>query len=631
MPAKFEKCVNEGGTVRTFSGPSEDPKLQEGEYIHICVALDGRRYYGEIKTKIGKDLDIEKLKLKEFRSTGVDYNIEHPKAKMKELFADLRYLGNSEYPTLKKNEKWGDWTLEDVLKYFAKIVDALRSVNLDYIAEKTEDQADSSWWKCYWEAKKYMKSKPTKSIKAITPSDIPHLLRPGGIQIFQPGWESWYEYHKKKRQKKTETKMNSIELDDLRKKAYIAVKNLGDLVIIPDYISLVGSTVQSIDKEPHDVDIVVRAKFLDQILKRKIESQFNPDIRDKLHFICQPEGPTSSYISLYDLALRPQKSLNIVNVIEDYPVKKDLNPEDISPLFLEKLSDSELYKIHLFLHKLWKSGKTNKETLTNAHIFVVEELKNRGMRHIQVDSLDIASSKLKDLDLSDSADLYLMKPFRALKSGGGYGSGEFMDPNKAWEFWGQGIEVAIEMKFDGERQILHKKGSTIKMFSEDASLDYASRFPQITDEIQKISCNIILDGELMIYDKGVKVARQNMPAYLRSKVPPTTTWKPIYQVFDILYFDNEALNNKKWHERQLYLKKVLKNGVYVKRVIPIIVKDKKSFINACNYQRSRLESEGAMLKNTSSDYPLNGRTSSWIKLKNFKEITYKVLKVNQIK
>lgn len=119
---------------------------------------------------------FEKLHLQEFRSTGVDYDIKHINERWREAIADLRYLGNSGYPRLKRGEKWGDWTLEDVLKYFAKLVDALRSVYFpvippyneklyrEYTRKDPKKAKKSSYWKCYREAEKYMKSKPPKNI-----------------------------------------------------------------------------------------------------------------------------------------------------------------------------------------------------------------------------------------------------------------------------------------------------------------------------------------------------------------------------------------------------------------------------------------------------------------------------------
>jgi len=125
-----------------------------------------------------KDVEqyFEKLHLEEFRSSGVDYDIKHIRQRWREAIADLRYLGNSAYPRLKRGEKWGEWTLDDVLRYFAKLVDALRSVYFplipphheklyrEYTGKDPKKAKKSSYWKCYAEAEKYMESKPPKDI-----------------------------------------------------------------------------------------------------------------------------------------------------------------------------------------------------------------------------------------------------------------------------------------------------------------------------------------------------------------------------------------------------------------------------------------------------------------------------------
>lgn len=45
MPAGFEKCVRDGGKVRT-------KKLSGRKYMHICF-INGKSYSGEVKTRIG--------------------------------------------------------------------------------------------------------------------------------------------------------------------------------------------------------------------------------------------------------------------------------------------------------------------------------------------------------------------------------------------------------------------------------------------------------------------------------------------------------------------------------------------------------------------------------------------------
>jgi len=44
MPADFDKCVSEGGRVRT-------KKLPGNKYIHICYDAEGKSHAGEVKLR----------------------------------------------------------------------------------------------------------------------------------------------------------------------------------------------------------------------------------------------------------------------------------------------------------------------------------------------------------------------------------------------------------------------------------------------------------------------------------------------------------------------------------------------------------------------------------------------------
>ena len=50
MPADFEKCVAEGGRVRTLSGPDKEHGLEKNQYMHICFK-GGESFAGEVKAK----------------------------------------------------------------------------------------------------------------------------------------------------------------------------------------------------------------------------------------------------------------------------------------------------------------------------------------------------------------------------------------------------------------------------------------------------------------------------------------------------------------------------------------------------------------------------------------------------
>lgn len=47
MPADFDKCEAEGGTIRT-------KKVNATQYMHICYDKAGKSHAGEVKTTKGK-------------------------------------------------------------------------------------------------------------------------------------------------------------------------------------------------------------------------------------------------------------------------------------------------------------------------------------------------------------------------------------------------------------------------------------------------------------------------------------------------------------------------------------------------------------------------------------------------
>lgn len=143
MPAKFDKCVKEGGEVRTLTGPrKEKPKLEANEYIHICIAPDGGRYWGEKKKKkTKKEVEVSIKELKEKLLVG----------------------------------------LQKLIEYDKDFAEGLQ--------------------------------------KALVPSDILELLKPGGIPIFQNT--------KKKRKRKLKKVKIEISLEDITSKTLNELSDIG--------------------------------------------------------------------------------------------------------------------------------------------------------------------------------------------------------------------------------------------------------------------------------------------------------------------------------------------------------------------------------------------------------------------
>ena len=85
------------------------------------------------------------------------------------------------------------------------------------------------------------------------------------------------------------------------------VSYVRDAILIKDFISLVGSSVEK-DKY-HDIDILIRLTEPSGFLKRAVETRlykmFPEKIADKLHFIWgDAEGPHDTFVPLFDLELK---------------------------------------------------------------------------------------------------------------------------------------------------------------------------------------------------------------------------------------------------------------------------------------------------------------------------------------
>jgi hypothetical protein len=114
------------------------------------------------------------------------------------------------------------------------------------------------------------------------------------------------------------------------------LEQAGDAVLVPHYVSLVGSAVFSDD--PHDIDVLVREdptvahhgwRESVLLLARKV---LDPEKTGKqLHLLFNPQGPHraegQAYVPLFDLVLRPHRPLEPIDCSElrplmRYPVQK---------------------------------------------------------------------------------------------------------------------------------------------------------------------------------------------------------------------------------------------------------------------------------------------------------------------
>jgi len=135
------------------------------------------------------------------------------------------------------------------------------------------------------------------------------------------------EYNKRKLEHSTE----DIDRAAFKRSMEIAkigfdISMLDTMVVVPDYVSLVGSGVSNLN-DANDVDILLREDERNRDTGLELKLVRTLDKQDTLakkgkEFIYSTKGPHATYLPLYDLVLRPKSELNKVVVEEDY--KKSL-------------------------------------------------------------------------------------------------------------------------------------------------------------------------------------------------------------------------------------------------------------------------------------------------------------------
>jgi len=106
---------------------------------------------------------------------------------------------------------------------------------------------------------------------------------------------------------------NAVVVFDKTAEAPAQIFNgLGDMVLCPGYINLVGGSIKQ--QEPHDIDMLIRQDNPDSALEVKVRNQIPEGMRHLVHYVYHASGPHDDHIPLYDLVavLRPEaKRINV--------------------------------------------------------------------------------------------------------------------------------------------------------------------------------------------------------------------------------------------------------------------------------------------------------------------------------
>ena len=178
--------------------------------------------------------------------------------------------------------------------------------------------------------------------------------------------------------------------------------------------------------------------------------------------------------------------------------------------------------------------------------------------------------------------------------------------------------VAVQPKYDGIRVQIHKKGSTVRVFSRNLE-DYTLMFSELTAAAQALMDEtLILDGEAIAYSKELE---EYLPFQLTASrrrqhgIEQAAKDLPLVAfVFDILYRNGRDLTELPYEERLALVDEVIA-GSAVLLPAPIIKTDSVEVLTKTLLDNISQGLEGVVVKRPDSKYQAGARNFNWVKLK----------------
>ena len=185
-----------------------------------------------------------------------------------------------------------------------------------------------------------------------------------------------------------------------------------------------------------------------------------------------------------------------------------------------------------------------------------------------------------------------------------------------------GTPLAVEHKYDGFRVLVNKdeKGN-VSLFTRRLE-NVTSQFPDVVEVVKKyVKANsFILDSEVVGFDPRTKrylpfeaISQRIKRKYDIDKLQKTLPVE--INVFDILYYNNKAIEHLSFKERRSILTKIIKEEQYkIRPSMQIITSDESE---ALKFYKSALTKgeEGIMLKRLDAPYHPGRRVGYMVKMK----------------
>ncbi|MED4354348.1 RNA ligase family protein [Schinkia azotoformans] len=182
-----------------------------------------------------------------------------------------------------------------------------------------------------------------------------------------------------------------------------------------------------------------------------------------------------------------------------------------------------------------------------------------------------------------------------------------------------GDDFISQIKWDGVRILTYFDGTNTRLFNRKLN-ERTMQFPELTN-VQTFchASSVILDGEVIALDKNGNnsfhevMRRDSIRRIVRVKSAALIT--PVYyMIFDVVYYNNEWVNNWLLKDRIELLNDIIRPNNNVQ----LVPKQKDG--NTLFEVVKKHNMEGIIVKGLNSRYVINGKNSSWRKIKNYKDL-----------
>src|SRR5882762_7967183 len=179
--------------------------------------------------------------------------------------------------------------------------------------------------------------------------------------------------------------------------------------------------------------------------------------------------------------------------------------------------------------------------------------------------------------------------------------------------------VYLEDKFDGIRAQLHRTSQQVEIFSRDLRR-ITVQFPELVDQARDFQEELIIDGEIIAFEKGRALTFFDLQKRLGRKSDGADLFAraaadvPVaFVMFDLLWLNGRSLLKTPLHERRRHLGKVRLPSHF--QIARVMAAHSAAEIDQTFQQARQRLNEGLMIKDPKSFYLPGNRGLFWFKLK----------------